>query len=53
MVKGPIVIEKLEDEYAKMIKADIEKFKILNILYCALTVDIYKFMLHYESAKES
>jgi len=29
-----------------------KNFKAINILYCALTVDIYEFILHCDSAKE-
>ena len=53
MVKGPIVIEKSEDEYAEDDYKQISKnFKAINILYCALTVDIYEFISHCDSAKE-
>ena len=47
MIKGPIVIEKSEDEYAEDDYKQISKnFKTINILYCALTVDIYEFISH-------
>ena len=53
MVKGPIVIEKSEDEYAEDDYKQISKnFKAINILYCALTVDIYEFISHCDSARE-
>ena len=51
MVKGPIVIEKSEDEYAEDDYKQISKnFKAINILYCALVVDIYEFISHCDSA---
>ena len=53
MVKGPIAIEKSEDEYAEDDYKHISKnFKAINILYCALTVDIYEFISQFDSAKE-
>ena len=53
MVKGLIVIEKSEDEYAEDDYKQISKnFKAINILYCALTVDIYEFISHCDSARE-
>ena len=53
MVKGPIVIEKLKDEYAEDdYKWIFKNFKAINILFCALTVDIYEFTSHRDSAKE-
>ena len=53
IVKGPIVIEKSEDEYAEDDYKQISKnFKGINILFCALTVDIYEFISHCDSAKE-
>jgi len=53
MVKGPIVIEKSEDEYTKDDYKRMSKiFKVLNILYYALTIGIYEFTLHCDSAKE-
>ena len=42
--KDLIVIEKSEYEYAEVDFKQIFKFfKAINILYCALTVDIYEF----------
>ena len=53
MVKGPIVIEKLEDEYTEHDYERMSKnFEVVNILGCALTIDIYNFISHYDSAKE-
>ena len=53
IVKGPIVIEKSEDEYTEDDYKRISKnFKAINILFCALTVDIYEFVSHCDSAKE-
>ena len=53
MVKCPIVIEKSEDEYVEDDYKQISKnCKVINILYCALTVDIYEFISHCDSAKE-
>jgi len=40
MAKGPIVIEKLEDEYTEDDYKWISKnFKAINILHCALTIE--------------
>ena len=45
IVKGPIVIEKSEDEYAENDYKRISKnFKVINILDWALTINIYKFI---------
>ena len=53
MIKGPIVIEKSKDDCAEDDFKRISKnFKAINILYCALTVDIYEFSWHCDSAKE-
>jgi len=53
MVKGPIVIEKSKNEYAEDDYKWISKnFKAINILYCAITIDVYEFISHYDSAKE-
>ena len=53
MVKGPMVIEKSEDEYAEDDCKRISKnFKAINILFFTLTVDIYEFISHCDSAKE-
>ena len=53
MVKGAILIEKSEDEYVRDDYKRISKnFKAVNILFCALTVDIYEFISHYDSAKK-
>ena len=53
IVKGPIVIEKSEDECIEDDYKRISKnFKAINILFCALTVDIYEFVSHCDSAKE-
>ena len=52
MVKGPIVIEKSKDEYIEDDYKQISKnFKVLHILYCALTIDIDEFISHCDSAK--
>jgi len=54
IVKCPIVFEKTEDKYAEDNNKRISKnFKAINILYCALTVDIYEFISHCDSAKET
>ena len=37
-----------EDDYKKISK----NFKIINILYCALTINIYDSISHCDSAKE-
>ena len=53
MVKGPIVIKELEHEYTEDDYTRISKnFEVTNILYCALTIDIYEFISHCDSAKE-
>jgi len=53
IVKGPIVIEKSEDEYTEDDYKRISKnFKAINILYCALTIDIYELISHCDSAKK-
>ena len=53
MVKGPIAVEKSEDEYAEDdYKQTSNNFKAINISYCALTVDIYEFISHCDSAME-
>ena len=53
IVKGPIVIEKLEDEYAEDDCKRISKnFKVINILFCVRTIDIYDFISHCDSAKK-
>ena len=53
VAKGPLVIEKSEDEYAENDYRRISKnFKAINILFCTLTVDIYEFVSHYDSAEE-
>ena len=53
MIKGPIVIEKSEDEFTEDDYKRISKnFEVLNILYCALTIDIYEFISHCDIVKE-
>ena len=53
MVNDPIIIEKSKDEY---VEDDYKKIyttlKVLNILYCALTIDIYESISHCVTAKE-
>jgi len=53
MTNGPIVIDKFEDAYTKDDYEKISKnFKVINILYCALTIDIYDYISHCDSTKE-
>ena len=53
MIDGSITIDKFEDEYAEDDYKKISKnFKVTNILYCALTIDIYESISHCDSAKE-
>ena len=53
MINGPITIDKFEDEYAEDDYKKISKnFKVINILYCALTVDVYNSISHCDSTKE-
>jgi len=53
MVKNPIVIEKSKDEYTQVDYKWISKnFKVLHILYCDLTINIYEFILYCDSAKK-
>lgn len=53
MVKCLIIIENLKDEYTENDYMWISKnFKVINILYCAFTVDIYEFISHCDSVKE-
>ena len=53
IVKCPVVIKKSKDEYTENGYKRISKsFKVLKISYCALTIDIYEFISHCDSAKE-
>ena len=53
MINGPITIDKFEDEYTEDDYKKISKnFKVTNILYCALTVDIYNSISHCDNAKD-
>ena len=43
------ITEKSEDEYAEDdYKRISNNFKVINILFCALTVDIYQFTSHFD-----
>jgi len=54
MVKGLIIIWKPEDESTEDDYKKISKnFKVLNILCCALTIDIYEPILNCDSVKEN
>ena len=47
IVNGPIAIDKFEDEYTKdNYKKTSKNFKIINILYCTLTIDTYESISH-------
>ena len=53
MANGPIIIDKFEDEYTEDDYKKISKnFQVINILYCALTINIYDSISHCDSAKE-
>jgi len=53
MVNGAITIDKFEYEYTEDNYKKISKnFKVINILYCALTIDIYDSISHCGSAKK-
>jgi len=53
MINGPITIDKFEDEYTEDdYKKISQNFKVINILYCALTIDIDDCISLRESAKE-
>jgi len=53
IINGPIVIDKFENEYTEDDYKKISKnFKVINILYCALTINIYDSISHCDSAKE-
>jgi len=53
MFNNPIIIGKFKDEYIEDDYKKISKnFKVINILYCALTIDIYDSISHCDSAKE-
>ena len=53
MINGPFVIDKVEDEYTEDDYNKISKnFKVINYLYCALTIDIYESISHCDSAKK-
>ena len=53
MINGSIVIDEFEDAYTEDDYKKISKnFKVINILYCALTIDIYDSISHCDSAKE-
>jgi len=50
MIKGPIVIEELVHEYTKDDYKRLSKnFKVTNILYCALPIDVCEFISHCDS----
>ena len=50
MVNGAITIDKFEYEYTEDNYKKISKnFKVINILYYALTVDIYESISHCDS----
>ena len=52
-INGPITIDKFEDEYTEDDYKKISKnFKVIYILYCTLTIDIYNSISHYDSIKE-
>jgi len=53
MISGPILIDIVKDEAIEDVYKKISKiFKVINILYCALTIDIYNSISHYDSIKE-
>ena len=53
MANSPIIIDKFEDEYTEDDYKKISKnFKVINILYCALSIDIYESISHCDGAKE-
>jgi hypothetical protein len=53
VINGPITIDKSEDEYTEDDYKKISKnFRVINILYCALTIDIYDSVSHCDSAKK-
>ena len=53
IVNGPITIDKFEDAYTEDDYKKISKnFKAINILYCALTIDIYNSIAHCDNAMD-
>jgi len=53
MGNGPIIIDKFGYEHTENDFRTISKnFKVLHLLYCALTINIYESILHCHSAKE-
>ena len=49
---GPVVIEKLKDQFTNDDQMMTKNYEAINLLYCGISIDICDYVFHCKSAKE-